>query len=108
MGISEAGINRRSESSPLTSVRGVYGDEEGVCCALVLQVAKGEAETVVTFDLQHLLVLVPQSVLVHVVLREVETRRQRWRPALRCLQGVEPRSKFCLRPPIPDFLTHLE
>lgn len=55
----------------------------------MLQVAEGEAEAVVTFDLRLCPVLVPQSVLIDVVLREVKAWHQRRRPALRRLKAVE-------------------
>lgn len=64
---------------PLTFLHGVDWDEEALCGSLVVQVAEGEAEAVVTFEPGGVGgggVCVPQTVHLHVVLSEVLTGRQ--------------------------------
>lgn len=64
--------------SEQTFVDPVDGDEEGLRRRHVVQVAESEAETVVTSEPSSYSsgVFVPQTVHLHVILREVLTRRE--------------------------------
>lgn len=86
-------------TQPLTFVHRVDGDEEALCWSLVIQVAEGEAEAVVTFEPGGVgdgAVFVPQTVHLHVVLSEVLTGRQ-LSPTRLCLQTSHTAQNCCSR-----------